>query len=106
MYDPDKASTLLLKFEGCEVAITVDNVQNMGGLVSCLALGVCECACCCACTCCKTVLNATLAQVSRIGHLLIVVSLFAFAIIIGQSSPNEINNYNGYSKIELDKGSK
>jgi hypothetical protein len=42
--------------------------------------------------------------VSRIGHLLIVVGLFTFAVIIGQSAPQDINNYNGYSKIELDKG--
>lgn len=54
--------------------------------------------------CCKTIFNATLSQVARIGHLLIVIGLFTFAVIIGQSAPQDINNYNGYSKIELDKG--
>lgn len=76
----------------------------MGGIASCLALSACECACCCACGCFKSVFNATMAQVTRLAHLSILVSLFAFAIILGQSHPNDLNEYNEFSGLNLDDG--
>jgi len=76
----------------------------MGGIASCLALSACECACCCACGCCKSIFNATMAQVTRLAHVAILVSLFVFAIILGQSHPNDLNDYNEFSGLNLDEG--
>ena len=76
----------------------------MGGIASCMALTVCECACCCACGCLKSVFNATMAQVTRLAHVFILISLFVFAIILGQSHPNDLNEYNEFSGLNLEEG--
>jgi len=73
----------------------------MGGFMSCIALNLCECAACMACSCCTSLINATLAQAARFGHLLVLLATFTIAIILGQSYPNDINGYNYYTKIDL-----
>lgn len=74
----------------------------MGALASCVALTACECACCCACACCKSIIGATLPQVTRLGHILVVFAVFVLAIILGKYYPNEINTYNSYTEVTLD----
>jgi hypothetical protein len=49
-------------------------------------------------------IQATLAQATRFGHLLVFLATFALAVIIGQSSPDRINGYNYYTKIDLLSG--
>jgi hypothetical protein len=44
-----------------------------------------------------------MAQAARIGHLIILVALFTFAVILGKSSPDGVNHYNDYSGIALDE---
>lgn len=75
----------------------------MGGIASCLALSACECACCCACGCFKSIFNSTMAQVTRLAHLIILVSLFLCAIVLGQSHPNDLNRYSEFSGLNLDE---
>lgn len=43
-----------------------------------------------------------MAQVTRLAHLFLLVSLFAFAIFLGQSHPNDLNEYNQFSGLNLD----
>lgn len=69
-----------------------------------MALSACECACCCACGCFKSVFNATMAQVTRLAHVIILVSLFLFAIVLGTTHPNDLNDYNQFSGLNLDDG--
>lgn len=76
----------------------------MGGMMSCLALNFCECAGVMACSCMNGFIQATLAQATRFGHLLVFLATFALAIIIGQSSPEKINGYNYYTQIDLLSG--
>jgi 1,4-dihydroxy-2-naphthoate octaprenyltransferase len=73
----------------------------MGSIVSCLALNLCECAACMACSCCTSMINASLAQAARFGHFLILITIFTVAIILGQKYPNDINNYNDYTEVNL-----
>jgi hypothetical protein len=73
----------------------------MGAMMACCALNLCECAACMACSCCSSLVNATLSQAARFGHLLILLTVFTLAIILGQSYPNDINGYNYYTKIDL-----
>lgn len=74
----------------------------MGAVAACFASTVCECACCLACSCCKGICGTTLSQATRIGHILVVIALYALAVIIGKSIPNEINGYESYTKVELE----
>lgn len=76
----------------------------MGGIVSCLALNLCECAACMACSCCSSLISASLSQAARFGHLLIVVATLLLAVIIGQEGPDKINGYNYYTKVDLTGG--
>lgn len=73
----------------------------MGAFVSCIAFNLCECAACMACSCCSSVINATLSQAARFGHLLVLLLTFILAIILGKSYPNDINGYNYYTKVDL-----
>jgi hypothetical protein len=73
----------------------------MGAFMSCIALNLCECAACMACSCCTSIINASLAQAARFGHLLILITVFTLAIILGQSYANDINGYNYYTQIDL-----
>lgn len=73
----------------------------MGAFFSCIALNLCECAACMACSCCSSIINATLSQAARFGHLLILLTTFTLAIILGQSYPQDINGYNYYTQINL-----
>jgi hypothetical protein len=45
-----------------------------------------------------------MAQVTRLAHVIILVSLFVVAIILGQSHPNDLNTYNEFSGLNLDEG--
>lgn len=56
-----------------------------------------------ACKCFGGLINASLSQAARFGHLLVLVATFVLAIIIGQSYPNNINGYNYYTQIDLGK---
>jgi hypothetical protein len=77
----------------------------MGAVIgSCVSLSMCECAACMACSCFTTVLNWTLSQATRFGHLLVLIATFVLAIIIGQSFPDEINGYTYYTQIDLTSG--
>ncbi len=37
----------------------------------------------------------------RFGHILVLVSVFVLAIILGKSYPNDINGYNSYTQVKL-----
>lgn len=69
----------------------------MGAFMSCIAVNVCECAALAACSC----VSMTLSQAARFGHMLVILATFVLAIIVGQSSPDDINGYNYYTKIDL-----
>lgn len=73
----------------------------MGGIVSCLALNLCECAACMACSCCSRLINFSLSQASRFAHMLIILTVFTLAIILGKEYPDDINGYNYYTKVDL-----
>jgi hypothetical protein len=76
----------------------------MAGILTCLALNLCECAGCMACSCLMSIFNATLAQAARFGHILVIVTTFGLAIGLGQSYPSEINGYSTqYLKVNLSK---
>lgn len=45
-----------------------------------------------------------MAQVTRLAHVLLLLSLFIFAIILGKSHPNDLNDYNEFSGLNLDEG--
>jgi serine incorporator 1/3 len=73
----------------------------MGAAISCLALNLCECAACMACSCCTHLIQATLSQAARFSHVLILLTTFTLAIILGKSYIDDINGYNYYTKIDL-----
>ena len=74
----------------------------MGGCISCAGLYLCECACCMACTCCQGIFRGTLAQMSRVGHLLIMVVSFSAAILIAHYySSNKYYYFQNYLKLRL-----
>ena len=52
-----------------------------------------SCAFCVACSCCTTLVNLTFAHLNRLGYLLIVITLFSLASVIGKLYPNTINGY-------------
>jgi serine incorporator 1/3 len=60
-----------------------------------------QCGSAVACACCTSVLNFTLSQASRFGHMLVVLTTFTLAIILGTSFTKDINGYNYYTKINL-----
>lgn len=62
----------------------------MGGLASCLAFNAFECALCAGCSCLSSLLNFSFSKATRLGHLLIVLLTFTFAIILGTHFHNEI----------------
>lgn len=76
----------------------------MGAIVSCLAINLCECAACMACSCCSKLINFTMSQAARFAHMLIILTVFTLAIILGKEYPNDINGYNYYTKIDLTGG--
>lgn len=64
-----------------------------------------SCAVSLGCTCLSSMLNFTLSQATRLGHLLIIVSTFAFAILLGLNYPDKINGYySSITKINLTNG--
>ncbi len=52
-----------------------------------------SCAFCIACSCCTSLVNLTLSHLNRLGYLLIVITLFSLASVIGRVYPNAINGY-------------
>mmetsp|Transcript_10258 Transcript_10258/g.9928 ORF Transcript_10258/g.9928 Transcript_10258/m.9928 type:complete len:440 (-) Transcript_10258:143-1462(-) len=77
----------------------------MGALLSCGAMSLGSCAVSMGCTCLSSLLNSTLSQATRLGHLLIILFTFTLAIILGLEYPDKINGYyNSYTKINLTNG--
>lgn len=56
----------------------------MGALISCVALNMCECAFCMACGCCSGIVNLTLSQMARMGHLIVYILIFVLALVLGR----------------------
>lgn len=73
----------------------------MGLVFSCCILPITECLACFAFSFAACILNFTLSQASRAGHLIIALLVFILAIILGRSYPNlfdgtnSITSYNG-----------
>ena len=65
----------------------------MAAIFACLSYSLCECVGALACSCCMSIINATLAQATRFGHLLILVSTFALAIGLGKVNYSSIQTY-------------
>jgi hypothetical protein len=76
----------------------------MAGILGCCALNICECAACMACNCLCGIVKASLAQAARFGHLLVIITTFTLAIILGQSFGDDINGYYYYTEIDLTSG--
>ena len=60
------------------------------GLFSCLALNVCECLGCCVCSCLMKAFSASMSQAARFGHFLILLTMFAIALILGNKYPEQL----------------
>jgi len=74
----------------------------MGGILSCISLNLCECACCLACTCCQGIVSGTLAQMVRLGHLIILVSTFVLALVIGEIyNTRKLHKYSSLFHLKL-----
>ncbi len=76
----------------------------MGAAMGCFATSLFQCGSTIACACCTSVLNFTLSQAARFGHMLVVLATFTLAIILGQSFPDDINGYNYYTQVNLKGG--
>lgn len=76
----------------------------MGALVSFLALNAFECAACAGLSCLASLLNYTLSQASRAGHLLIIFVTFMAAIVIAKSYENNLDKYFLHFDINLFSG--
>lgn len=76
----------------------------MGALVSFLALNAFECAACAGLSCLASLLNYTLSQASRAGHLLIIFVTFMAAIVISKSYENNLDLYFNHAGIDLTSG--
>lgn len=78
----------------------------MGGLFSCVALGLCECAVCMGCKCLSGIINVALSQAARFGHLLLLITVFVIAIIIGKEFPDQLDSTysTNYAQVNLDNG--
>ena len=55
----------------------------MGAVLACATTNLCECAACMACSCLGSVVSMTLGQAARLGHLLLFISVFVFASLMG-----------------------
>lgn len=64
----------------------------MGSLVSIVV----EASSCLACSCLMWIFDATLAQVSRLGHFLIIVVTFGFASILGNEYSSQVVTYKSF----------
>ena len=79
----------------------------MGAALSCVALNVLECFACLACSCCKSALNYSMSQAARLSHILIILSVFTLAIILGTSYADKFaGNYyvETYTTINITQG--
>ena len=79
----------------------------MGAFASCIALNLFECFACMACSCCQRMFNYSLSQAARLSHILIIVSVFSLAIILGQSFTDKFaGNYyvETYTTIDITQG--
>jgi uncharacterized membrane protein len=76
----------------------------MGALVSFLALNAFECAACAGLSCLASLLNYTLSQASRAGHLLIIFVTFMAAIVIAKSYENNLDQFFLHAGINLSSG--
>ena len=73
-------------------------------IASCFVCSLAQTVCCVGCSCFSYAFNSTLASATRIGHLLIIVTTFVLAIVLGRSYPDKVNGYQSYTKINLSKG--
>lgn len=69
----------------------------MGLIVS----GLASCACGMACGCVRGVLDATMPQISRLGHVLVIAATLALACILGREYSDKVNGYNQYTEVKL-----
>ena len=76
----------------------------MGNLASCLAFNAFECLPCTGCSCVGSLINLSLSQASRIGHLMIIILIFSADIILGKVYPYRIIVYDSYAKVVLVDG--
>ena len=74
----------------------------MGALISCVALNLCECAACMACTCCTSIINMTLSQAARLGHLIVFLVVFVLALILGRHYQQYIVEDSVYTYYTVD----
>lgn len=74
-------------------------------LASCAAWEMCSCASMMACSCFSCLVEMSLRQAARLGHLLILLTVFTLAIILGQKYPDQVNGYyvNTYTTVNLTK---
>ena len=77
----------------------------MGALISCVALNLCECAACMACTCCSSIINVTMSQAARLGHLIVYILLFVLALILGRHYQQYIVEDSVYTYYTVDVSS-
>ena len=57
----------------------------MGALLTCAATNLCECALCMGCNCFGSLVSATLGQAARMAHLLLYISIFVLAVVLGNT---------------------
>ncbi len=57
----------------------------MGALLTCAATNLCECALCMGCSCFGSLVSATLGQAARMAHLLLYISIFVLAVVLGNT---------------------
>ena len=76
----------------------------MGAIASCLACNLAQCVCCAGCSCLSSLFSGTLSQMARFGHLLIILTTFILAIVLGRSYPDKVDEYQLYTKINLSTG--
>lgn len=73
-------------------------------IASCFAINIAQTACCLGCSCLASIFSYTLSQAARVGHLLIIFTIFILAIVLGRSYPDKVDGYQSYTKISLSAG--
>lgn len=73
----------------------------MGGAIAAM---MCECAFCLGCSCFGGIVNFTLSQASRFGHMLVLIVPFVLAVSLGLHSPDAFDDNTEYSGLHLADG--
>lgn len=66
-----------------------------------MASSMVECACCLGLSCFASIFSASLSNMARFGHFLMLFTLFTLAVIIGLYLPDKINQYNDLTGLHL-----